>query len=272
MQYDDGPEVVLKEVKDFESYVYQNASEDIMKKRQIRMALRSLDGQFVRWPYDHVEVCARRTLRGNGSLTGTLHEQYIGDRPVFCCCGKRYGAKTSVHYQAAKFTIKRNGSVRWEGLELGSGFEVELTYAKDVVVSGTVIGLTDDYELNQLLAHFLSMNEHLIPSRLSYIEAVIHNYRRHYEKEFERKKYALSYRFLTHVYEQPREPRGVSESAIEMERDSRVRTLMAGSVDILGITYDRWSAVASSELASWWYIFWVSSSADDTLCALPLTL
>lgn len=47
---------MLNEVKDFESYIYQNTSEDIIKKRQVRMALRALDGQFVRWPYDHVEV------------------------------------------------------------------------------------------------------------------------------------------------------------------------------------------------------------------------
>ena len=56
LEYDDGPEVVLSEVKDLEAYVRQNSSEDIMRKRQLRMALRALDGQFVRWPYNHVEV------------------------------------------------------------------------------------------------------------------------------------------------------------------------------------------------------------------------
>ncbi len=166
-------------------------------------------------------------------------------------------------------TIKRNGRVPWEGLDLGSGFDVQLAYSKDVTVSGNVIGLTDDYELNQLLAYFLSMNEHLIPSRLSYIEAVIHNYRHHFRKEFEWKRHALSYRFLTDVYEQPRQPEAVSGSANETEKDTRVSTLMAGSIGVFGITYERWSAVSSSELASWWYIFWVSdlqtSPADGPL-------
>ena len=49
--------MVLSEVKDLEAYVRQNSSQDIVRKRQLRMALRALDGQFVRWPYDHVEVC-----------------------------------------------------------------------------------------------------------------------------------------------------------------------------------------------------------------------
>lgn len=56
MRYDDGPEVVLSEVRDLEHYVHQNSSEDIARKRQLRMALRALDGQIVRWPYDHVQV------------------------------------------------------------------------------------------------------------------------------------------------------------------------------------------------------------------------
>lgn len=148
--------------------------------------------------------------------------------------------------------------MRWEGLELGSGFDVEMTYAKKVQVSGAVIGLTDDYELTQPLAHFLAMNEPLIPTRLAYIEAALHNYRHHFRKEARWKRETLSYRFLTMVYDQPRDPRGLSESAIEWERDARVRKLMASNVNIFEITYDRLCAVGSSELATWWYIFWVS--------------
>ncbi|KAI1797949.1 hypothetical protein LXA43DRAFT_982749 [Ganoderma leucocontextum] len=236
LEYDDGPEVVLSEVKDLEAYVRQNSSEDIMRKRQLRMALRALDGQFVRWPYDHVEE--------------------VGDHDAFCFCGKRYGAQTSVHYQSGKLAIKRNGHVSWEGLDLGSGFDVEISYAKHVTVNGAVIGLTDDFDLNQPLAQFLAMNEHLIPSRLSYIEAVLHNYRRHNRKEFEWKRNTLSYGFLTNVYDNPREPAGLSASAVEMERDARVRKLMAASVDVFGISYERLEAVTRSELATWWYIFW----------------
>lgn len=134
-----------------------------------------------------------------------------------------------------------------------------MTYAKKVQVSGAVIGLTDDYELTQPLAHFLALNEPLIPTRLAYIEAVLHNYRHHFRKEARWKRETLSYRFLTMVYDQPRDPRGLSESAIEWEHDARVRKLMASNVNIFEITYDRLCAVGSSELATWWYIFWVST-------------
>ncbi|KAI0651926.1 hypothetical protein C8Q79DRAFT_997151 [Trametes meyenii] len=236
IRYDDGPELVLNEVRDLEQYVQQNSSEDILRKRQLRMALRALDGQIVRWPYDHIH--------------------YVGARDRFCCCGRRYVAETSIHYQSCVFHVKRGGHVQWEGLDLGSGFDVELTYAKQVQVSGAIIGLTDDYEITEPLARFLSMNEQLIPGRLSYIEAVLHNYRRHLRKEREWKRTTLSYRFLTTVYDQPREPRGLSESAIEIEGDLRVRKLMASSVNIFEITYYRLCVVSRSELATWWYIFW----------------
>ncbi|KAI0375073.1 hypothetical protein BV20DRAFT_960129 [Pilatotrama ljubarskyi] len=236
IRYDDGPELVLSEVRDLEGYVYQNSSADILRKRQVRMALRALDGQIVRWPYDHI--------------------QYVGDREKFCCCGKRYAAQTSVHYESCVLHIKRRGHVQWEGVNLGSGFDIELTYAKGVQVGGTVIGLTDDYEITQPLAHFLTMNEPLLPGRLSYIEAVLHNYRHHYRKESEWKRATLSYRFLTAVYDQPREPCGLSESAMEIEHDVRIRKLMASNVNIFEITYDRLCAVSKSELATWWYIFW----------------
>lgn len=56
IQYDDGPVAVLQEIPDFELYISQNSSQAIWRRRQIRMSLRALDGQTVRWPYQHVQV------------------------------------------------------------------------------------------------------------------------------------------------------------------------------------------------------------------------
>ena len=133
------------------------------------------------------------------------------------------------------------------------------------MVNGAIIGLTDDFDLNQPLARFLAMNQHLIPSRLAYIEAALHNYRWHSRQEFEWKRTTLSYGFLTNVYDHPREPAGLSDSAVKMEWDARVRKLMAASVDVFEISYERLEVVTRSELATWWYIFWVSVSSTVTL-------
>ena len=148
----------------------------------------------------------------------------------------------------------------FEGLNLGSGFDVELTYAKGVVVDGSVIGLNDDYELTTPLARFLALNEELISDPLSRVETIISRYRHYERRECRLKADALSYRFLTAVYNKPQEPAGVTESSIEFERDPRVRKLILESEGAIQIAYDRLVAVSRSELATWWYIFWVSRS------------
>ena len=56
IRYDDGPLKVLRNISDLKSYIIQNSSPDVERKRQIRMALRALDGQRVTWPYDHLQV------------------------------------------------------------------------------------------------------------------------------------------------------------------------------------------------------------------------
>ena len=39
-----------------EEYVKQNTSPEVSRKREIRLALRALDGKIVTWPYDHMVV------------------------------------------------------------------------------------------------------------------------------------------------------------------------------------------------------------------------
>lgn len=53
---DDGPLVTLKDVADLQSFVAQNSSHEIQRKRQIRMALRALDGKLITWPYEYIKV------------------------------------------------------------------------------------------------------------------------------------------------------------------------------------------------------------------------
>ena len=56
MKYDNGKLAVLKDVLEFEEYIAQNSSSDIRRRREIRTAIRALDGQTVLWPYEHIRV------------------------------------------------------------------------------------------------------------------------------------------------------------------------------------------------------------------------
>lgn len=121
-----------------------------------------------------------------------------------------------------------------------------------------MIGLNDDWDLTIPLARFLRMNQRLIPERLSHIEGIIQSYRKHCLDETQAKSNVLTYRFFTNVYDMPRDPTRLGESSITHEKDIRVRQLMLGCENALQTTYDRLSAVAETEAATWWYIFWVS--------------
>lgn len=125
-------------------------------------------------------------------------------------------------------------------------------------VAGDILGLTDHYELTPQLARFLSLNESAIASRLHQLEASLDRYRDAQRKECQAKARVMSYRFLSFVYNCPREPIGLAESSIEYERDLRLRQLMVGSEDVFEISWQRLAFVSNCELSTWWYLFWVS--------------
>ena len=56
LRYDDGSLAILQDADQLEEYVIQNSSQDIQRKKQIRLALRALEGKTVQWPYQHVTV------------------------------------------------------------------------------------------------------------------------------------------------------------------------------------------------------------------------
>ena len=249
-----------------EEYVRQNTSPDISRRREIRLTLRALDGKIVTWPYDHLIVSGRLCMIGKC----LMFVQHAGSRSSWGWKGRGYKATSTIGFEKCVVRVIPRGHLIWEGLQLGSGFDVRLIYSKDVEVGGDVIGLNDDWDLTVPLARFLRMNQRLIPERLSHIEGIIRNYRRHYLEESRAKSNVLTYRFFTNVYEMPRDPTRLAESSITHEKDIRVRQLMLGCEKILQTTYDRLSAVTTTEAATWWYIFWVRATLWN-LCTRAYT-
>ena len=187
------------------------------------------------------------------------------------CRRRGYKATSTISFERCALRVIPRGHLIWEGLQLGSGFDVRLIYSKDVEVGGDVIGLTDDWDLTVPLARFLRMNQRLIPERLSHIEGIMQSYREHYLEEARAKSNVLTYRFFTNVYDIPRDPTRLAESSIAHEKDSRVRQRMLECEKALQTTYDRLSSVTKTEAATWWYIFWVCTSTWNLLLELTLS-
>ncbi|KAI0032741.1 hypothetical protein K488DRAFT_78307 [Vararia minispora EC-137] len=234
IKYDDGGQAVLRDLADLQLYVTQNSGSDVRRRREIRLALRALDGQEVFWPHRHVQNSYSR----------------------WWCCGSRYQAKSVISYQVGRLSIKRKGYALWDGMKIGSGFDITIKYARGVVCSSSIFGLNDHYDLTEHLARFFSLNRQTIAQRLPEITTKLKEYRIHFAREFRDKASVLSYAFLTQVYDRPRHPIDLVKDVLKTEKDLRVRQLLAGSDRVFEITYDRLSAVSMSEVAVWWYIFW----------------
>lgn len=172
-----------------------------------------------------------------------------------CCCRHK---DTAVHYASCTLRVKHSGRLKWQGIDIASGFDVELIYSKSVKLDGSAIGLTDDYDLTPTLSRFLAMNRHLVGDKVANLEMILHGYHLHHKRECHRKATTLSYSFLATVFDQPQDSGGVAQIVAQTELDLRVRQLISGNEAILQATYDRILAVSRTELGTWWYIFWVS--------------
>lgn len=235
MHYDAGHFDTLTTMQEFEDFVYQNSTRHMERRRQVRRALRALDGQVVHWPYTHTEfIGSRKSLFG----------------------GPSYSAQKTQHFRHCVFQIKRHGELAWNRVQLGSGFEVVLTYSDAVQVDGTVIGLDEDFDLTPSLARFLMLNNALMQGRLHAIDTALYTYRKHFTREMKHKEKVLSYRFLSRVYNSPDDPARIAENALEIEQDLRVRTVLLSHEDAFNAAHERMSLVCSTPVRTWWYIFW----------------
>ncbi|KIM22943.1 hypothetical protein M408DRAFT_269120 [Serendipita vermifera MAFF 305830] len=234
IRYDEGGQAVLESLHEFEHYVSQNESYEISRKREVRHALRALDRQIVRWPYTHVEA--------------------VGARKWFS--GRQYSMQTAVEFHSCVFSLKYRGSQFWKDLPLGSGFDIELSYTKDIRLDGDAIGIEHDMGMTSTLAKFLHLNRDLVHTRLESLLAGLDEYRRETRKQMRLKQKTLSYHFLAHVYNWPLRPAQVVKAVEQYESDLRVRDLFAANDASLAMVTQRMDIVGRSEITVWWYLFW----------------
>ncbi|KAG8929858.1 hypothetical protein FRC02_004984 [Tulasnella sp. 418] len=236
VRYDRGGFAILKTLEHFETFIEQNTDPDVVKRRELRLALRALDGQVAFWPYTHTELVGARSWTPWG--------------------GPRYKIQSTTTYESAKFELTKQSTQSWQGIYFGSGFEVKLHYARKVELGGSLIGLDDDFDLTPQLARFLMLNRVSVQRRADMVVSALQDYRQHLRKVSKWKRQVLSYRFLPSIYDCPRPPADTKEIIEEIERDLRVRELFVSFNDAFVASHERMQTVAKSRVATWWYTFW----------------
>lgn len=170
--------------------------------------------------------------------------------------GRRFKARQTTLYQACTFEIKRNGVASFNDLNLGSGFNIEMRYAPNVLVDGTVIGLDDDFDLTPPLARFLLLNRKIIGERTGAIIKNLEDYRRYLRRMAQWKRDTLSYRFLVDVYDQLNDPDTLTGLIRETESDERVLKLATSRQDAFVAIHERVRIATRSRATTWWFILW----------------
>ena len=68
MRFDDGRIAVLDSIEQFSWYLEQNQNPDVKRSKELRLALRSLNGLKVQWEYEH-RVVSGNTFAKNSNPT-----------------------------------------------------------------------------------------------------------------------------------------------------------------------------------------------------------
>ncbi|KAG8691132.1 hypothetical protein FRC11_006552 [Ceratobasidium sp. 423] len=237
IRYDSSGTVVsITNLNHIEEFIHQNESRIVEKQRELRIALRCLDSTIVQWPYTHTELVGNRF-------------RWIG--------GRYYHAYQTTDHHEAKFLIRRQGSLEWNGVNLASGFDVSLQYSKKLTFDGSLIGLNVGLELTPQLARFLLLNKVILESRMPTYLNALRGYRTHALNEAESKLETLSYGFITTLYALPMDSTSVVHILAQNEPNPRVRDLPIGYEHAFQMMDERVRYVGQGPVEAWWFLFWV---------------
>ncbi|KAM0756390.1 hypothetical protein T439DRAFT_308870 [Meredithblackwellia eburnea MCA 4105] len=244
-RYDEDPAspLIIIADKDLELLISQNNSDAVLQKCRVRQALRALDGLEVYAPYSETRLI-----------------------------GLSKGIEIQLHmdYTVATLSINRNSSVRWQGYNYSSGFNVTFTYQdgqgvdsagqirheQHLTLDGSAFGITSDFILNHNLSKLFRQNQDAIRRRVPLIEGLLSSHRDFFRRLHDSKAHTLSYCFLLDVAGED----SLSKKELEIllrnqERDPRVQNMPATHRASITYLEERMKVVNRSLANQWWFLF-----------------
>lgn len=235
----------LFSLNDLERVVRLNESDDARGRKQVRRALRALDGQMVRTSYARETVLGRR------------RDWWSWGR------GIGYSVADRTEYDEGMLRIAKNSPMEWNGYNYSSGFNISIqcfssasSSPKEVLISAFDLSLPADYRMNLPLAKFLRANKPTIVARIDHLDDLLQDHRDFFRFENLRKRESLSYDFLLEVFANHSLGRKELEATLwRIEQNERVKELpnhYRGSIAYLD---ERLRLVNRSKISQFWYVF-----------------
>ncbi|PWN50271.1 hypothetical protein IE53DRAFT_316116 [Violaceomyces palustris] len=285
MRYDQGPNssVQLTLLDEFEEFVRQNGSDQVIDKRMVRRALRAMDGEEILAPFvNSVQV---------GPPRNKLIDKVLGIGPGGKSnksggipSGPSFTMTTPVSYLYGILKISRREDQDWQGYNFASGFKVSVIYSKGKRqdTNGTVIdvkeeievgassafGLHDDFCMTASLHRLFRDNDILIRERVPGIEFLLKRYRKDFANEAWEKERTMGYSFLCDIFDRPSfaNANELRAALTRTECCSLLKELpdrYRGSITLL---FQRLEAINRSPVHQWWWClfddFWRKNSRD----------
>lgn len=253
------PTVQLTTLEALEEFVRQNVSESVKRRREVRQALRALNGQSVYCP--HVEMVKHGQSHKFSSFLGQCREQR-----------HQYSLDTPIFYEKGTLRVHHQISSSVDDADFQAGFDVFITYpcgqfrdAQGISVlrkpltidAAAAFGLHDNFELVPSVQRFFRDNDALVRTGLPRVRAKMQHYRHTFFEEARRKQDIMKYSFLTQIYDSPAESREVldtmfaSNSACDL-----VRSLPSRFPATTTLLTERLKHINQTRVHQWWYIFW----------------
>ena len=235
----------LSSLSDLERVMRLNESDDARGRKQVRRALRSLDGQLVRTAYSREIVLGRRRKWWSW---GKGNEYSVADR---------------IEFDEGIFRIAKNSSMEWNGYNYSSGFTISIqcfssasSSPKEVVISAFDLSLPSDFRMNLPLAKFLRSNKPTIVARIDHLDDLLQDHRDFFRFENLRKQETLSYDFLLQVFANHSLERKELESTLHrIEQTERVKELASHHRGVINFLDERLRRVNRNKISQFWYVF-----------------
>ena len=259
------PLVILSAEEDLYLYLQLNQSEAVSEGRQVRLALRALEGQIIQAPY--------------------LQMQQIGSKlPLFTRAKHSYSLQSPTSFRRARLCIERNSALLWNGLALSSGFKVSLVYNDgmhlridlislltrssgvrqkgdgtteygcSLILDIEAFGFDKTFTISPLVATFLKANRSRIESRMTDVSEQLAYHRQHYAAKARHKAETLSYDFLLHVHGDAELGPNQLAQALNQEPNQEVRHLLDSCPAAVLAMQERLACVNRSRVTQRWFL------------------
>ncbi|KAH9812839.1 hypothetical protein DFH28DRAFT_395024 [Melampsora americana] len=248
-RYDQSPDpIFITKSEDLQAYVNQNNTMEILMRRQVRLLLRSLEGQEVFAPF-------------------TEEWERVKGKKGFL----RRNADPRIHFRSGILKIRRNCDLRWRGYNYNSGFDVTINYCdgQSTKPNGFItskinytrnahsIGLLDDFKVSPDLARIFQDNKHIISTKIGSIQTHLKSRRDYFATQFAWKLNTMSYSFLLNllIREENVTVASLTQHIKSEEVDSKMRCFPEVCRGSLRAVEDRLQFIHKNKLTRWWYTF-----------------